>query len=54
VPGAQRAEQLLYVRDRARSRSEPGEGITASGDGDEQRQREQRGAPGSIGGAAVG
>jgi len=48
------AEQLLYVRDRARSRSESGERVTTSGDGDERYEREQRGAPSPAGDAAVG
>jgi hypothetical protein len=52
MPGAERAEQLLDVRDGARAGGESGEGVTTSDEGDEQRQRERRNAPSSVGAAA--
>ena len=54
MAGAERAEQLFDVRDRARPRGESGQGATTSDDRDQRRQREQRGAPSPLGRAAVG
>ena len=52
VSRAERPEQLLDVRDRARTRPESGERVATAGESDEQRERE-RGAPSSPGATAA-